>query len=76
MDGKTIIHPNQIDAANRLFAPSPAEVAEAREILAAFEKPENADRGVIAIDGRMVERLHAKIAARTLSLHETIAARS
>jgi citrate lyase subunit beta / citryl-CoA lyase len=76
MDGKTIIHPNQIEAANRLFAPSKAEVDEAREILEAFGKPENAEKGVIAIHGRMVERLHAKIAARTLKLHELIAARS
>lgn len=76
MDGKTIIHPNQIEAANRLFGPSKAEVDEAREILEAFEKPENAEKGVIAIQGRMVERLHAKIAARTLKLHELIAART
>src|SRR5690606_13970216 len=53
MDGKTIIHPNQIDAANRFFAPSEAEIAEAREIMDAFSKPENAARGVIAIEGRM-----------------------
>jgi citrate lyase subunit beta/citryl-CoA lyase len=76
MDGKTIIHPSQIDATNRLFAPSKAEVDEAREILAAYAKPENADKGVIAIQGRMVERLHAKIAERTLELHDLIAERS
>ncbi|BCJ89450.1 citrate lyase subunit beta [Terrihabitans soli] len=76
MDGKTIIHPSQIEAANRLYAPSKAEVDEAREIIAAFAKPENAQKGVIAIQGRMVERLHAKIATRTLKLHETIVARS
>lgn len=76
MDGKTIIHPSQIDAANRLFAPSQTEVDEAREILAAYAKPENADKGVIAIQGRMVERLHAKIAERTLKLHDLIAERS
>lgn len=75
MDGKTIIHPNQIEAANRMYAPSKAEVDEAREILDAFGKPENAAKGVIAIQGRMVERLHAKIAAQTLKLHELIAAR-
>jgi citrate lyase subunit beta/citryl-CoA lyase len=76
MDGKTIIHPSQIDAANRMFAPSKSEVDEAREILAAYSKPENKDKGVIAINGRMVERLHAKIAERTLKLHESIAERS
>ncbi len=76
MDGKTIIHPSQIDAANRMFAPSNAEVDEAREILDAFSKPENAQKGVISIEGRMVERLHAKIAERTLKMHGLIAARS
>lgn len=75
MDGKTIIHPSQVDAANRYFAPSEAEVAEAREIIKAFSRPENARRGVIAIEGRMVERLHAKIAERTLQMAELIAAR-
>lgn len=74
MDGKTIIHPNQIEAANRLFAPTAAELAEAREIMAAFEKPENKGKGVLAIDGRMVERLHAKIAERTLKLADLISA--
>ena len=73
MDGKTIIHPNQIEAANRLFAPSAAEVSEAREIIQAFEQPENQKRGVIAVRGRMVERLHAQIAQRTLKLNELIA---
>lgn len=74
MDGKTIIHPNQIEAVNRLFAPSPAEISEAREIIHAFEMPENEKRGVIAVRGRMVERLHAQIAERTLKLHELITA--
>jgi citrate lyase subunit beta/citryl-CoA lyase len=76
MDGKTIIHPNQVAAANRYFTPSEAEVTEAREIMAAFAKPENKDKGVIALNGRMVERLHAKIAERTLKLADTIAARA
>lgn len=75
MDGKTIIHPSQVEAANRLFGPTDSEVAEAREIIAAFAKPENAAKGVIAVEGRMVERLHAKIAERTLKLAELIAAR-
>jgi citrate lyase subunit beta/citryl-CoA lyase len=74
MDGKTIIHPNQVEAANRLFAPTEAEVAEAREIMQAFENPANKDKGVLSINGRMVERLHAKIAERTLKLADLIAA--
>jgi len=76
MDGKTLIHPNQIEAANRVFAPGEAEVAAARAIVAAFEAPENRAKGAIAIGGRMVERLHADIAARTVALAEAIAART
>ncbi len=76
LDGKTLIHPSQIDAANRLFAPTPAEIDGARAIVAAFELPENIDKGVIQLDGRMVERLHAAMARRTLSVAEGVAARS
>ncbi len=74
-DGKTLIHPGQVAAANEAFAPAPAEVAAARAVLAAFERPENAGRGVISLDGRMVERLHAEMAARTVALADAIAAR-
>src|SRR5690606_41038833 len=56
-DGKTLIHPGQIDACNAIFTPPAEEVAAARRIIAAFELPENASRGAIQIDGRMVERL-------------------
>ena len=75
MDGKTLIHPKQIAAANAAFAPDAAEVAAARRIVALFEAPENRDRGVVALDGRMVERLHAEMAARTLALAAAVAAR-
>jgi citrate lyase subunit beta/citryl-CoA lyase len=74
-DGKSLIHPNQIPAANEIFAPSPDEVEAARAIIAAFERPENADKGAVAIGGRMVERLHAEMARRVLSVAEAIAAR-
>ena len=57
-DGKTLIHPAQIDAANAAFSPSPEELARAEAIIAAFAKPENAGKGAIQIDGEMVERLH------------------
>ncbi|WP_422649863.1 hypothetical protein OJJOAM_004404 [Cupriavidus sp. H18C1] len=57
-DGKTLIHPSQIDAANAAFAPSAQQVAEAERIAAAFAAGEQADAGVINLDGRMVERLH------------------
>jgi len=71
-DGKTLIHPNQIAAANAAFAPSAEEVAQARAILAAFDLPENKDKGVIALEGRMVERLHAEMARRTVAIAQAI----
>jgi citrate lyase subunit beta/citryl-CoA lyase len=74
-DGKTLIHPSQIEAANRFFAPGPEQVAGARAIVAAFERPENRDKGVIALDGQMVERLHAQGAMRILAMADAIAAR-
>ncbi|MGF6311292.1 citrate lyase subunit beta/citryl-CoA lyase [Bradyrhizobium sp. i1.8.4] len=73
-DGKTLIHPSHIDACNAIFTPPEAEVAEARKIIAAFEKPENAARGAIQLDGRMVERLHAEMARRTIAIADAIAA--
>jgi citrate lyase subunit beta/citryl-CoA lyase len=74
MDGKTLIHPGQIDVCNEVFAPSPAEVESARAILAAFALPENAGRGVVQLNGRMVELLHAELARRTLAIADGIAA--
>ena len=68
MDGKTLIHPKQIPIANEIFTPSQSEVEWATKILAAFAQPENAAKGVITIDGRMVERLHADMAARTVAI--------
>ena len=61
-DGKTLIHPSHIEACNAIFTPPAEEVEQARKIIAAFEKPENASRGAIQLDGRMVERLHADMA--------------
>lgn len=75
MDGKTLIHPSQIAAANSAFAPDPGEVAQARAIIASFRIPENADKGVISLQGRMFERLHEEMAAKTVALAETIEAR-
>jgi len=76
MDGKTLIHPKQIEIANHVFSPTPAEIDWATRILAAFALPENAAKGVISLDGRMVERLHADMAARTVAIAEAIAART
>lgn len=74
-DGKTLIHPSQVEPANRVFSPAPEAVAEARRIADAFALPENAGKGVINLDGKMVERLHLAQAQRLLSIHEAIAAR-
>ena len=65
-DGKCLLHPNQIEPANRVFAPSPDEVSWARAVVDAFALPENADRGVLRVQGRMVERLHLEEAEQTL----------
>lgn len=66
-DGKTLIHPAQIEAALAAYSPSSEEIAEARQIVAAFAKPENAGAGVISLDGRMIERLHLEQAERLLA---------
>jgi len=76
MDGKTLIHPDQIALANEIFSPTEQEVAWARKIIAAFELPENQGKGAITIDGRMVELLHRQTAQRTVELAEAIAARN
>lgn len=73
-DGKTLIHPSQIDACNAVFAPSPDELARARAVIAAFALPENAGRGVIKVDGRMTELLHLEEARRVVTVVEQIAA--
>jgi citrate lyase subunit beta / citryl-CoA lyase len=66
-DGKTLIHPAQIEPALKAFSPSDEEIAEAETIRSAFALTENADKGVISIDGRMVERLHLDQAERLLA---------
>jgi citrate lyase subunit beta/citryl-CoA lyase len=73
-DGKTLIHPGQIEACNAIFTPPAEEVAHARKIIAAFERPENAARGAIQLDGQMVERLHADMARRTIAIADAIGA--
>ena len=73
-DGKTLIHPNQIEPCNKAFSPSAEEVAQARKMIAAFDLPENKTKGVVSIDGRMVERLHADMARRTVAIADAIPA--
>ena len=67
-DGKTLIHPSQIEAANAGFGPSDEELAWARKVVAAFQDPEHADKGAIRLNGQMVERLHLAEAAAMLAL--------
>jgi citrate lyase subunit beta/citryl-CoA lyase len=71
-DGKTLIHPGQVAAANTVFSPDAEELARARAVIAAFELPENADKGAIQLDGRMVERMHAEMARRVVALGDAI----
>ena len=71
-DGKTLIHPNQVETANRVFAPTEAEVTFARAVIAAFKLPENAEKGAIRVDGKMAERLHLFQAERTVAVAEAI----
>ena len=74
-DGKTLIHPRQIEPCNAAFSPSSEEVETARKIMAAFDLPENENKGVLQIDGRMVERLHAEMARRMVAVADAIAKR-
>jgi citrate lyase subunit beta/citryl-CoA lyase len=71
-DGKTLIHPGQVDGANEAFAPSAQAVEDARGLIAAWE--EAAGAGVVTYNGRMVENLHVDSARRTLAIHDAIAA--
>ena len=75
-DGKTLVHPGQVDIANRVWAPSEEEVAYARRVVAAFEEAERGGRGVVTVDGRMVEALHRDNALRTLATADAIAAKA
>lgn len=71
-NGKTLIHPNQIDLPNKIFAPSPDEIRNAQEIVDLFSQPENSKKNVLSHNGRMVERLHKDIAEQILLLHQII----
>lgn len=74
MDGKTLIHPSQVAPCNEIFSPTEEEVTWSRAIIEAFDEPENAHKGVITVDGRMVERLHLVMARRTVAIAEGIEA--
>jgi citrate lyase subunit beta/citryl-CoA lyase len=73
MDGKTLIHPSQVDPCNRIFSPSQEEVSWSRKVIEAFALPEHKGKGVITVEGRMVERLHLVMAERVVAIAEAIA---
>lgn len=73
-DGKTLIHPAQLDIANAAFAPSEAELDLARRQIAAFDEASAAGQGVAVVDGKIVENLHIVTARAMLAKAEAIAA--
>jgi citrate lyase subunit beta / citryl-CoA lyase len=75
-DGKTLIHPSQLEPANRVFAPSADELERAREVVTAFEEATAAGKGVVTVGGRMIEHLHVAQAQRALARAEAIEALS
>jgi citrate lyase subunit beta/citryl-CoA lyase len=72
MDGKTLIHPSQIGPCNEIFSPTDEEVDWSRKVIDGFGQPENAGKGVIVVEGRMVERLHFAMAQRTVAIADQI----
>ncbi len=73
-DGKTLIHPSQLESANRIFAPSPHDVEQAKAVIEAFADPENAGKGVLKVNGKMTELLHLDEARRTVAMDQAIKA--
>jgi citrate lyase subunit beta/citryl-CoA lyase len=71
-DGKTLIHPGQIETANGVFSPGEAELSHARDVIAAFALPENRGKGVISLNGQMVELLHLVQAERLVAIDDAI----
>jgi citrate lyase subunit beta/citryl-CoA lyase len=74
MDGKSLIHPTHLQATNASFTPSDAAVAWAHTVVTAFAAPENTGKGVLKVDGKMVERLHLAEAERLIAVSAAIAA--
>jgi citrate lyase subunit beta/citryl-CoA lyase len=73
-DGKTLVHPSQVDPANEAWSPSPEEIEYARRVIDAYTEGEAEGRGVITVDGRMIEHLHVANARATLATAEAIGA--
>lgn len=76
MDGKTLIHPSQVEPCNQIFSPTEDEVLWSQKIIKAFEQPENFKKGVITVDGKMVERLHLVMARRVSAIADAIKLRT
>jgi citrate lyase subunit beta / citryl-CoA lyase len=74
-DGKTLIHPSQVGPCNEIFAPSDADIEFARRVIEAFDAASDDGRGVLTVDGRMIENLHVDEARRVLAVQASIAAR-
>jgi citrate lyase subunit beta/citryl-CoA lyase len=74
-DGKTLIHPGQLEPCNRIFSPADDDVVRSRRIIQAFEQATSQGRGVVTVDGRMIENLHVEQARRVLALAEAVAGR-
>jgi len=72
-DGKTLIHPSQLETANQVFAPAAADVEQAQAVIEAFADPANAGKGVLKVNGKMTELLHLEEAERTVAVAQAIA---
>lgn len=75
-DGKTLIHPSQVEPCNDVFAPGADEIEHSRRVIAAFDEAQAEGRGVVTVDGRMIENLHVDNARRVLAIADAIAALS
>lgn len=73
-DGKTLIHPSQLEPCNRVFSPEPGDVEQARAVIAAFADPANAGKGVLKVNGKMTELLHLEEARRLVAVQAAIEA--
>jgi citrate lyase subunit beta/citryl-CoA lyase len=71
-DGKTLIHPSQVEPCNEVFSPSPAELEQARKIILAHEQAEKEGKGVVLVDGKLIENLHVENAKRLVGMAEAI----
>jgi len=74
LDGKTLVHPDQLIYCNEAYTPKPAEVAQAREVIGAFEKAAAEGRGNVVVNGRLIEQMHVVAARRMVALDQAIRA--